>query len=153
MRFTDRARNQCNTSRINTMPWSRLRANRPGGVGGRRHSVIETTLAQEGDMLDSGIGARQTPLPSAKSPSPLRNSFEPQAVPDAPSSIVDRPENPVLMEAPPRRQRFSMLKYRHASDPQISKTARDQTIAPAPPMPAGKLQDWRVKKGGRHFIC
>lgn len=41
----------------------------------------------------------------------------------------------MLPEQPQKRQRFSMLKYRHASDPQISKTARDHGLTPVPPMP------------------
>ena len=74
---------------------------------------------------------------AVKSPSPLRNSFEPPADEHATPS-TDRPKTPSAQEPPPNRQRFSMLRFRHASDPQISKTARDQLFGVIPPMPAGK---------------
>ena len=72
-------------------------------------------------------------LPSSISPSPLRNSFEPSAVRD----ITSSPE--ILhasagLESAQRRPRFSILKNRHASDPTISRTAKDQ----APPVPNGE---------------
>lgn len=37
-----------------------------------------------------------------------------------------------------RPQRFSLLRFRHASDSQLSRTARDQTMTRPPPVPDGK---------------
>lgn len=89
------------------MPWSRLRTPKSGDTT-RRHSTIYNN--------DLRLG-RDAPE-SVKTPSPLRNSFEPSAVEQATSS-VDRAQSPMLLEQPQKRQRFSLLKYRHASDPQV----------------------------------
>lgn len=126
------------------MPWSRTRANRPGDLGSlRRHSTIDTTILDQHNEPTKPNAANHLgsdTIEAVKLPSPLRNSFEP---PEEEQDAVtrDRPRSPVAREHIPNRQRFSMLKFRHASDPQISKTARDQSLATRPPMPAGKL--WR----------
>lgn len=122
------------------MPWSRLRA-RPGDTRSlRRHSTTDPTSLdhlgqqrppQEADHL--GYDRHD----ALKSPSPLRHSFEPSIDNQNPPS-PNRPKSPGFQEQPPNRQRFSMLRFRHASDPQISKTARDQAQGSRPPMPAGR---------------
>ena len=83
------------------------------------------------DQLDTHHLAPEH-LESLKAPSPLRNSFEPS---DGEESAQSR----TLRDQPPKRHRFSMLQYRHKSDPQISKTARDQAAIATPPIPTGKL--------------
>jgi len=123
------------------MPWSRLRTNRSGDPRGlHRHSTIDPPSFDEPNDQhgppDAGHLAPEN-LESIMAPSPLRNSFEPQAGEDA-TPFISRPQTPALQDQPPKRNRFSMLQYRHKSDPQISKTARNQAITAAPPMPAGK---------------
>ena len=112
--------------------------NRPSDGANRRHSVIDTSVqTQQLHLQDSSSvsdGSRQDPQPPTKAPSPLRQSIEPPASQDGVSASVEASLSPDL--PPPRRQRFSMLKYRHASDPQISKTAKDQETLRLPPMPA-----------------
>ncbi len=122
------------------MPWSRLRTNRPGDTRSlRRHSTIDPAMSgQKSEQLNPDDSNHLSPdnHEAVKSPSPLRKSFEPHADEHAAHS-KDRPETPNAQE-PPNRQRFSMLRFRHASDPQISKTARDQSLGTIPPMPAGE---------------
>ena len=153
------------------MPWSRLRTTRSGDTTEnlRRHSTIDPLLFQkhnEQNRNNNALRLGHDAPESVKIPSPLRNSFEPSAVEHATSS-TERAESPMLLEQPQKRQRFSILKYRHASDPQvyfplplshfliliprrggranwiavcqISKTAKDHGLAPVPPMPAGKV--------------
>lgn len=108
------------------MPWSRLRTTRPGDTteGLRRHSTIDPLLFQKHDEQNLHNNTQRLghdAFESVKTPSPLRNSFEPSAVDQATSSS-ERTQSPTLLEQPPKRQRFSMLKYRHASDPQVDYT-------------------------------
>lgn len=122
------------------MPWSRLKTTTSGDTTGalRRHSTIDPLVIQKIDDQNTSNNALRLghdALDSVKTPSPLRNSFEPSTVEQATSS-TERAQSPMPLEQPQKRQRFSMLKYRHASDPQISKTARDHALAPVPPMPA-----------------
>ena len=123
------------------MPWSRLRVSRPSDTALRRHSTLDpANIGSRGsqDMRNSHDGAMDSlnNLRSA-SPSPLRNSIDPaRAANDA--SFGERPPSPPLPNA--RQQRFSILKFRHASDSQLSRTAKEHAqaaIAP-PPMPNGK---------------
>ena len=105
------------------MPWSRLRTARSGDTTGglRRHSTIDPLPFQSHDEhnpnrnpLRLGHDAPE----SVKTPSPLRNSFEPSAVDQATSS-AEIAQSPMFLDQPQKRQRFSLLKYRHASDPQV----------------------------------
>ena len=113
------------------MPWSRLRTTRSGeSTGGlRRHSTIDPLYFQKHDDQNPNkntLRLGHDAFESCKTPSPLRNSFEPSAVERAKSS-TERAQNPMLLEQPQKRQRFSMLKFRHASDPQVDlpRTSRD----------------------------
>lgn len=126
------------------MPWSRLRTNRSGDLESlRRHSTIDPSSFDEQDDQHGPVDASHLSpecLESVKAPSPLRNSFEPLAGEDT-TPFASTPQTHALQDRPPKRHRFSMLQYRHKSDPQISKTARDQATAATPPMPAGKTSD------------
>lgn len=105
------------------MPWSRLRTARSGDTDGglRRHSTIDPLPLQSHDEHNPN----RNPLrlghdvpESVKTPSPLRKSFEPSAVDQAASSAYTA-RSPMFPDQPQKRQRFSLLKYRHASDPQV----------------------------------
>lgn len=105
------------------MPWSRLRTTKSGDTTAdlRRHSTIDPFLTQKHDEKNSNNNPLRLGLDaseSVKSPSPLRNSFEPSAVEQVTSS-TERAHSPILPEQPQKRQRFSVLRYRHASDPQV----------------------------------
>ncbi len=125
------------------MTWSRLRTNKAGDTRSLRRlstrsidpAVSEQDLGQVNPKDANHLGHDNHE--AVKSPSPLKNAFEPPADEHAFHS-TDRPKTPNAQEPLPNRQRFSMLRFRHASDPQISKTARDQSLGIIPPMPAGK---------------
>ena len=105
------------------MPWSRLRTARSGDTTAalRRHSTIDPLPFHSHDEHNPNRNpfrlGHDAPE-SVKTPSPLRNSFEPSAVDQATSSAEIAP-SPMYPDQPQRRQRFSLLKYRHASDPQV----------------------------------
>ena len=120
------------------MPWNRLRVTRPSDTALRRHSTLDPANIANGsqETRNSHDGAMDT-VKNVRSASPLRNSIDPAgAANDA--SFGERPESPPLPTA--RQQRFSILKFRHASDSQLSRTAKEQAQAAAspPPMPDGK---------------
>ena len=100
------------------MPWSRLRTttSEDTTVALRRHSTIDPFLFRKHDEHNSTLRLGHDAFESVKTPSPLRNSFDPSAV-ETPST--ERAQSPMLLEQPQKRQRFSLLKYRHASDPQV----------------------------------
>lgn len=100
------------------MPWSRIRTTRSGDTTGglRRHSTIDPFVFQKHDEQSSTLRLGHDTLESVKTPSPLRNSFEPSMVE---ISSTEGAQSPMLLNEPQKRQRFSMLKYRHASDPQV----------------------------------
>lgn len=105
------------------MPWSRLRTPKSGDTTGglRRHSTIDPLSFQNHDEhspYDNDLRLGHDALESVKTPSPLRNSFEPSSVEQATSS-AERTQSPIPLMQPQKRQRFSLLKYRHASDPQV----------------------------------
>ena len=119
------------------MPCSRLRTNKSGGPGDLRPNMPDDQTDQPvcNDANHLGHDNHE----SVMSPSPLRSSFEPPGGYGA--SSMERPRNP---EVQPKRQRFSMLQYRHRSDPQISKTAKEHAAAATPPMPAGKTLNGKL---------
>lgn len=62
---------------------------------------------------------------------------EPSATPVQPSLVLhQRPQSPPVQQDTPKLRRFSMLKFRHASESQLSTRARQQAEAlAAPPVP------------------
>ena len=151
------------------MPWSRLRTTTSGDTTGilRRHSTIDPLSLHNCDDNHAShdtLRFGHDTLESVNTPSPLRNSFEPSAV-GLITSPADKVQSSKLLDQPQKRQRFSMLRYRHASDPQvnlplqrkydwarakisavfqISKTARDHELTSIPPLPSGKLINSRT---------
>jgi hypothetical protein len=132
------------------MPWSRLRTNKSGDPGGlRRYSTIEPTRPDgqiDQPASSEELGTNHLGLDcheSVMSPSPLRQSFEPPKG-DGASSSIETPRIPAQLEVQPKRQRFSMLQYRHKSDPQISKTAMEHASIATPPMPSGKTSKTKL---------
>ena len=122
------------------MPWGRPRTIKQEEMKSlRRHSTIDPTSLDRDDGYRSNHEAGHlgpNNQDTVKSPSPLRKSFEPSTEPEA-KAVPLRMQNPDIQDQGPNRQRFSMLRFRHASDPQMSKTARDQAETNRPPLPAG----------------
>lgn len=116
------------------MPFSRLRVNRPSDAALRRHSTLDPANIH-GDARSSQEVVNDS-LHPARSSSPLRNSIDPAGAANDASfgEKTLRPPSPNL-----RQQRFSILKFRHASDSQLAKTAKEQAAASTPPMPSSKF--------------
>lgn len=52
------------------------------------------------------------------------------------SAQDDAPPSPPIQESTPNTRRFSLMRFRHASDPQLSVKAKEQAREEAPPVPA-----------------
>lgn len=115
------------------MPWNRLRSNRPSDAALRRHSTLDPANIA-GDARSSQDAAIDPPN-LARSSSPLRNSIDPNGA----ANDVSFGERTLRPPSPnPRQQRFSVLKFRHASDSQLAKTAKEQAAMSTLPVPNGK---------------
>lgn len=125
------------------MPWSRLRADRPKQSTNRRRRHSSINLPQsDGLASENFVDYDNGPRPDKSRPS--------EASPSVPI-LVDHEQEPnttQLPEGPPgpsrqdsslKSQRFSLLKFRHASDSQLSRTARVQAGNPVSQRRAGRL--------------
>lgn len=117
------------------MPWNRLKTDRPSELDLRRHSAFDPShLVTEDDPSGeekAGSGSLGVvPFVSAGV------SFDRAKIPDN-----ERPTTPAGSQRVPQRRPFSMLRFRHASDPQLSRTAQQQAPPtphlPDPPLTAG----------------
>ncbi|KAL9104965.1 MAG: hypothetical protein Q9163_000137 [Psora crenata] len=128
------------------MPWSRLRtAKAEDARRMRRHSAIEPPVLQDQAALGTAGPQRPDPHHAATSPSPLRKSFEPPGARDRNDGPARLPIR-TAQDPPQKRQHFSMLARRHVSDPQISRTAKDQANTPVPPLPAAPTDPVELKQ-------
>ena len=119
------------------MPWSRLRVSRPTDGGLRRHSTIDPIqLRSQSENEDSHHANAMVmdSLPNLEPPLAPEQLAEPFGA-SLLGATTARPSSPAVRERNPKQQRFSMLRFRHASDSQLSQTARDQANMPTPPMP------------------
>ena len=133
-------------------PWNRLRSERPSEKDLRRRTVFENVPPD----IDSSKSTQREEAPFTSPPSTpqrrvrrTRDSVVSLSAVHDPPSIFE-PSLPVLevpeaREKAPKQHRFSLLKFRHASDSQLSKTAKEhaETI---PPLPS------RSKTSGSLFI-
>jgi hypothetical protein len=107
----------------------------------RRHSLLfpspsgaaDTRAGRLSEQLprrDAGASDSLELTPQSSAPAIAFSSTE-KTVPE------DRPVSPPVQDATPKQsRRFSMMKFRHASDSQLSTRARQQAEADAaPPMP------------------
>lgn len=127
------------------MPWNRFRGDQFDRR--RRHSTLRLDTA-EGQEQDQAQDQDQGNV-NAAGPASRHLSGKSTSV----SDLLDHGHNlqlsvsqgqdpyPREQEFQSRRpQRFSLLKFRHASDSQLSKTARTQGMNRSPPVPAGKIE-------------
>ena len=121
--------------------WSRLRLDRPSEKDLRRRTILDpippATAPTQGPQEDDGLRH----IISSNSPRRARRMRDSVVSLNAVNDIVvplDQ-RSPPLLELPEvtenslRPQRFSMLRFRHASDSQLSKTAKEH--ADTPPLP------------------
>ena len=130
------------------MPWTRLRVTRPEEKELRRHSVLNPTdITASSSELSSQHATNVPPVES----NPPRMSHRVRdsivslsAVNEAPPP--ERPASPPIQERNPKHRRFSVLRFRHASDSQLAKTAKEQAAQSAPPLPTSITRlCWRCK--------
>jgi len=123
------------------MPWNRRRVERPGERSLRRRSDLDPSQRPT-SFAPVNYGSETQGLRADDTPRRIRDSVVSlSAVRDRGNSLLfDRAESPPTQERPSKQHRFSMLKFRHASDSQLSKTAKEQADAVTPPMPACELQ-------------
>ncbi|MCJ1478143.1 hypothetical protein MMC13_006819 [Lambiella insularis] len=117
------------------MPWNRLRLERPSERDLRRRTILDPPQSSiPFAPIECGVQVHEaTPIGP---PRRFRDSVVSlSAVKDVP--MLERPGSPLVLERIPKQRPFSMLKFRHASDSQLSRTAREQAgAADVPPMPA-----------------
>lgn len=114
------------------MPWTRLRANKPS-AGLRRHSTINPSEVIHDDYLPPDGGSSQLELTSTVGPSP-RNRHSVMAL-DGVENTLEKTCSPPVQEQTLKHQRFSILRFKHASDSRLSATAKEHANMDAPPMP------------------
>lgn len=127
-----------------TIPGFSRRKGHASDLDIRRHSFYSTESASNPTVID-GRASEQiprrpsaaeflSPSSAAVNPSPLitRTSV------DDGSGLEERAVSPPVQEETPKHHRFSMLKFRHASDSQLSTRARLQAQT-APPIPHRKM--------------
>ncbi|KAL8965630.1 MAG: hypothetical protein Q9183_003755 [Haloplaca sp. 2 TL-2023] len=117
------------------MTWNRLR----GGQSDRRkrHSTLNLNRADGygNEHIDSKVGSGEPvslhPDETSRSVSDLVNHDH-----ELHTSVSQGQDPSTYLQEPQiRPQRFSLLKFRHASDSQLSRTARSQAMTEQPPMP------------------
>jgi hypothetical protein len=104
----------------------------------RRHTLYAGDPSTPNDLLDARVSEQ---LERKVSPSSLQPT-EPDhanAMMETSAGVEQSPVLPPMEAEHPKYRRFSMLRFRHASDSQLSTRARQQANAsPAPPVPARK---------------
>ena len=122
------------------MPWTRPRAGNLNEKDFRRHSTFNP-LGRSDSVTPNDDGPQVQPM------SPNRESLQRARLHDSVVSlsavneppVVDRPSSPPIQERTSKHQRFSILRFRHASDSQLAKTAKGHAAAVVPPMPSSEF--------------
>ncbi|GAP90817.1 putative protein transporter sec73 [Rosellinia necatrix] len=127
------------------MPFLRRRGVMASESDMRRHTTLFDTKPQSDNFLDPQSANRRLGNGGAsQDPDHGRLSTDPNANPESNADIAraslesyDRPESPPIQDDTPRHRRFSMLRFRNASDSQLSTKWRQQQQAAEkpPPMP------------------
>lgn len=131
------------------MPWKGLRSHTAGGRMSTRHSFLEKQDTQflEGHETVSSSGpiAQQTDTtdhrPISQSSSDPISGIPIQTAQSTPSDVDQTRENVPQRTrngnaaTVPRSHRFSLLRLRHASDPQLSRSYNTSASSETPPLP------------------
>lgn len=131
------------------MPFLRRRGIMASESDMRRHTVIDHDSQSKQPVprpdstpdLPTGLGsvpelgpAMPVPAPPATPPSDTRSSFSSLATtPTVSTPANNRPASPPIQEESTRHVRFSMLRFRNASDSQLAAKARQYAAAEKPP--------------------
>jgi hypothetical protein len=145
-------------------PWNRLRPDRTSEKDGKKHTSTHSrpqsqaqnrpqsqlSPAEPPPTLPVGDGSAAAPTSpptqrrnhrtrdSVVSLSAVHDSTKPEATPPR----IPLLELPEAEKGTSRPQRFSLLRFRHASDSQLSKTAQEHAFSPPPPVPGESNQYW-----------
>lgn len=130
------------------MPWKGLRPDTAGGRRSRRLSSLDkgAPAAPEKRLKPDSVESKSQPPEASKSQSASRPSSRDaspgrpptvQETPDADHSRIDVPQQLRRKEASkiPKSHRFSLLRFRHASDPQLSRSYASSASLSTPPLP------------------
>ena len=124
------------------MLWSRARVSPLDDRDLRRHSTfIPRDHSMERNQLsldDPNAGDSQIYGPPAFQPhSQFRDSVASFNEANE-GSAKSRPSSPPAVDRPGKSRRFSILRFRHASDSQLAKTAKEHANTGVPPVPSCK---------------
>ena len=125
------------------MPWSRLHAytsSDSGDILRRRSTSFDPAHPQtrsEHILPTDHFSSQGDAQPRVDISHPAPNSIEQLDAVDGASASKKLP-SAAIPDPLPRPYRFSLLKFRHASDSQLSRTAKDQLSMGPPPLPASK---------------
>lgn len=142
------------------MPWNGLRSKTAGGRASRRQSVLENrdlpvpNNDAEGPTMESLAGS----VDAAENGSKGHQSFSTPSLQTTPPAAKKTHEGDASEDLPkqsrqavaakiPRNHRFSLLKFRHASDPQLSKSYASSDPSLTPPLPKPTSKCFRLCKG------
>lgn len=120
------------------MTWSRLRKDQPDFR--RRRSILRLDSYQDRDHTQD---PKENEEREPDSLHITRTSVSVSDLNDQEQGLqtsVSHDQDPSAYGKGPqmsRTQRFSLLRFRHASDSQLSRTARDQSLTSRPPVPTG----------------
>lgn len=115
---------------------------RPGSAAG-----LTTPAAALSTVQDPAPAVVLVPAPPVTPPSDGMSSSNPLAMSASASELFERPVSPPIQDDTPKHRRFSMLRFRNASDSQLSTRAKQQAAAAAekpPPIP---------RRTSRLFCC
>lgn len=106
----------------------------------RRHSEIFTA----NNATPTAVGRNSEQIPRNESSAQFLSPFgvaiksTPSPLSSTAPRLAERPISPLIQEEHPKHRRFSMMKFRNASDPQLSSRAKLQATQAAeapPPLP------------------
>ena len=131
------------------MPWKGLRSNTAGGRTSRRHSVIgnRDLPVPNGDAEGHSVESIAGPVDTTPEKEATSHQSSDKPSPDAPPPAAETnrvgDEDEGLHEQLrhgdtaqiPKNHRFSLLKFRHASDPQLSRSYASSAPSLTPPLP------------------
>lgn len=132
------------------MLWTHLRGHASSDSGGsfRRYSTVDQSQPERSNehVRNNLQDSRSDAQPAVEPSHPNYSSIE---LADAVDGAGDSQgsSSPAVQDQPLKPRRFSRLKFRHASDSQLSRTAKDQASMAPPPMPIRKLVSnlWRSR--------
>lgn len=135
------------------MPWKGLLSSTAGGRKSRRYSFLEKTdppmleghdeatsvepIARPADITDHQSTSHLSSNTASRDPNPPAHE-----TPDPDHTREDIPQRLRNGNAAtiPKSHRFSLLRFRHASDPQLSRSYSTSatSLTPPPPLPTSK---------------